>query len=65
MSMKPLKAGSLALALAVVVLAFGVATPAPAGAWLAQGPLYQYPVEGGVWEYGFWHAYIRSYYTVS
>ncbi len=32
--------------------------------WLANGPLYQYPTEGGTWEYGYWSGKVRSYYTV-
>lgn len=32
--------------------------------WLAQGPLTQYPREGGTWTYGFWKLKVRSYYTV-
>lgn len=33
--------------------------------WLAYGPITQHPAEGGTWQYGFWDAKVRSYYTVS
>lgn len=33
-------------------------------AWLGYGPITRYPAEGGTWEYGFWNAKVRSYYTV-
>lgn len=33
-------------------------------AWLGYGPITRYPAEGGTWEYGFWDAKVRSYYTV-
>jgi hypothetical protein len=32
--------------------------------WLSPGIHTQYPNTGGVWEYGFWDAKVRSYYTV-
>lgn len=34
-------------------------------AWLGYGPITRYPAEGGTWEYGFWDAKVRSYYTVN
>lgn len=38
---------------------------APAAAWLHQGPSVRYPSAGGTWQYGFWDAKVRSYYTVN
>ena len=32
--------------------------------WLAYGPFSQCRAVGGTWEYGFWDAKVRSYYTV-
>ncbi|MGG1215777.1 hypothetical protein ABHM93_05060 [Micromonospora provocatoris] len=32
--------------------------------WLAPGPITQYPNEAGTWQYGFWNAKVRLYYTV-
>ena len=34
-------------------------------AWLGYGPITRYPAEGGTWQYGFWNAKVRSYYTVN
>lgn len=33
--------------------------------WLSNGRKVQRPREGGTWEYGFWDAKARSYYTVN
>lgn len=33
--------------------------------WMAPGRNTQSPREGGTWEYGFWDAHVRSYYTVN
>nr|NLI49157.1 hypothetical protein [Propionibacterium sp.] len=41
------------------------AAPTPANAWLASGVHTQYPATGGIWQYGFWNAAVRSYYTVN
>lgn len=38
---------------------------APAMAWLHAGSETRYPASGGTWQYGFWNAKVRSYYTVS
>lgn len=45
----------------LVASAVGAAVPA-ANAWLAPGPIYRYPADGGTWKYGFWDAKVRSYY---
>jgi hypothetical protein len=41
----------------------GVATPAMA--WLSPGPTTVHPSIGGTWQYGFWNARVRSYYTLN
>lgn len=50
-----------AATVAAAALTFGGA--APALAWLHAGEVTQHPVEGGTWNYGFWNAYVRSYYN--
>lgn len=48
---------------AMVVTALGTASPALA--YLHPGSTTQSPSTGGTWEYGFWNAKVRSYYTVN
>lgn len=68
-SMKSLRAFlvivALVASLAVVFLVSSLTTTRTAEAWLARGPIYQYPNAGGVWKYGFWNAKVRSYYKVN
>lgn len=42
----------------------GIAAPS-ANAWLSPGKTTVKPSAGGTWEYGFWNAKVRSYYTVN
>jgi len=62
-----IKASVVAAGAAVVVCApFGASVAsAAAPTWLHNGSSTQYPSAGGTWQYGFWSAKIRSYYTVS
>lgn len=50
---------------AVAVLAMTAMGAAPAMAWLHVGSETRYPSSGGTWQYGFWNAKVRSYYTVN
>lgn len=59
--MKIVKAALASCAL----VAMTVAGAGPASAWLHLGKETRYPSTGGVWEYGFWDAKVRSYYTVN
>lgn len=62
MSTSKLKTLPVVATLAIALLGFGLANPGSAGAWLAQGPLYQSPPQGGTWQYGFWNARVWSNY---
>lgn len=48
---------------AMMLTAVGAASPAMA--YLHPGSTTQNPSSGGTWEYGFWNAKVRSYYTVN
>lgn len=52
-------------AMTVLAGSLTVAGAAPAQAYLHLGSSTQYPSSGGTWQYGFWDAKVRSYYTVN
>lgn len=43
----------------------GEAAPAFTTYWASVGRKVRYPAGGGTWEYGFWNAKARSYFTVN
>ena len=43
----------------------GEAAPAITTYWASVGRKVRYPAGGGTWEYGFWNAKARSYFTVN
>ena len=59
----------VALAFTAAVLASPLATATSASAampaWLHAGSTTQYPSAGGSWQYGFWNAKVKSYYTAN
>lgn len=64
-STKSLKALAFMATLAVGLLVFSLVNAGRADAWLHPGKETRHPSTGGTWEYGFWNAQVRSYYTVN
>jgi hypothetical protein len=63
-SMTRRSASACAVLVALVAGTVGL-TANGAYAWLHDGQETAYPSSGGTWQYGFWNAKVRSYYTVS
>lgn len=61
-ALQALRALLLIAIMALVLFAIGLANADKSEAWLARGPLYQYPSIGGTFKYGFWNVKVRSYY---
>lgn len=62
---KTVKVLLMMAAFVIVLLAFSLTNSGTAQAYLNYGPITQYPSTGGKWQYGFWNAKVRSYYTVN